>query len=55
VRSLSLNGTNKYLTTPSSTSLNITGGITVEAWIKLNSIDRRLPSLRYVLHERAVN
>jgi PKD repeat protein len=38
VRSLSLNGTNKYLTTPSSTSLNITGGITVEAWIKLNSI-----------------
>ncbi|HEV2833744.1 MAG TPA: LamG-like jellyroll fold domain-containing protein, partial [Pyrinomonadaceae bacterium] len=38
VRSLSLNGTNQYLTTPSSTSLNITGAITVEAWIKLNSI-----------------
>ena len=36
--SLSLNGTSQYLTAPSSTSLNITGPITVEAWIKLNSI-----------------
>lgn len=37
LRSLSLNGTNQYLTAPSSTSLNVTGAITVEAWIKLNS------------------
>ena len=38
LRSLSLNGTNQYLTAPSSTSLNITGAITVEGWIKVNSI-----------------
>jgi len=38
LRSLSLNGANQYLTAPNSTSLNITGAITVEAWIKLNSI-----------------
>ena len=36
-RSLSLNGTNQYVTAPSSTSLNITGAITVEGWIKLNA------------------
>jgi hypothetical protein len=38
LRSLSLNGTSQYLSAPSSTSLNISGAITVEAWIKLNSI-----------------
>lgn len=37
LRSLSLNGTNQYLTAPSSTTLNITGAITVEGWIKLYS------------------
>jgi hypothetical protein len=36
-RSLSLNGTNQYVTAPSSSSLNIIGAITVEGWIKLNS------------------
>jgi YD repeat-containing protein len=36
--SLSLNGTNQYVMAPSSTSLNITGAITVEGWIKLSSI-----------------
>ncbi len=35
--SLSLNGTTAYATNPNSGSLNITGPITVEAWIKLNS------------------
>jgi transcriptional regulator CtsR len=34
--SLSLNGTNRYVSVPHSTSLNITGAITLEAWIKLN-------------------
>ena len=38
LRSLSLNGSNQYLTAPSSTSLNVTGPITVEGWVKLNSI-----------------
>ncbi|HEU4796378.1 MAG TPA: LamG-like jellyroll fold domain-containing protein, partial [Pyrinomonadaceae bacterium] len=38
LRSLSLNGSNQYVTAPGSTSLNITGAITVEGWIKLNSI-----------------
>jgi Concanavalin A-like lectin/glucanases superfamily/Ig-like domain from next to BRCA1 gene len=35
--SLSLNGTSAYVSVPNSTSLNITGAITVEAWIKTNS------------------
>jgi hypothetical protein len=35
--SLSLNGTTAYVNVPNSTSLNITGAITVEAWIKTNS------------------
>src|SRR5215213_719353 len=37
-RSLSLNGSSHYVSAPSSASLNISGAITVEAWIKLNSI-----------------
>jgi concanavalin A-like lectin/glucanase superfamily protein len=37
-RSLLLNGSSQSVTAPSSTSLNVTGPITVEAWIKLNSI-----------------
>ena len=36
--SLTLNGSNAYVQVPNSTSLNITGSITVEAWIKPNSI-----------------
>src|SRR5215210_4085529 len=35
--SLALNGTTSYVQVPSSESLNITGPITVEAWIKSNS------------------
>ncbi len=36
-RSLLLNGTSAYFSVPNSTSLNITGAITVEAWIKRNA------------------
>ncbi|HXG05824.1 MAG TPA: S8 family serine peptidase, partial [Nitrososphaera sp.] len=35
--SLSLNGTNAYVSVPNSSSLNVTGPVTVEAWIKTNS------------------
>jgi hypothetical protein len=35
--SLSLGSTNSYLSAPSSTSLNITGPVTLEAWVKTNS------------------
>ena len=35
--SLSLNGTDAYVSVPHSASLNITGAITVEAWVKYNS------------------
>ena len=35
--SLSLNGVASYINVPSSTSLNITGLLTVEAWVKTNS------------------
>ncbi|HKU77549.1 MAG TPA: LamG-like jellyroll fold domain-containing protein [Pyrinomonadaceae bacterium] len=37
-QSLSLNGTTAYLQAPNSSSLNITGAITVEAWVKPTSI-----------------
>ncbi len=36
--SLSLNGTSSYVSVPNSSSINISGPITVEAWIKLNSV-----------------
>ena len=36
--SLKLNGSSAYVQVPNSSSLNITGAITVEAWIKLNAI-----------------
>lgn len=36
--SLSTNGTSAYVQGPSSSSLSITGAITVEAWIKIDSI-----------------
>jgi YD repeat-containing protein len=36
--SLSVNGSSAYVQVPNSTSINITGAITVEAWIKPNSI-----------------
>ena len=39
LRSLSLNGTTSSVDVPNNTSLNITGPITVEAWIKYNAID----------------
>ena len=35
--SVSLNGTSAYLDAANSTSLNISGSVTVEAWIKLNN------------------
>src|SRR5262245_25607281 len=37
--SLSLNGTSDYMSVPNSASLSISGPITVEAWIKVNSIN----------------
>jgi concanavalin A-like lectin/glucanase superfamily protein len=37
LNSLSLNGSNQYLNVPNSSSLNITGSVTLEAWIKTNS------------------
>lgn len=38
LRSLSLSGSGQSVSVPNSTSINISGPITVEAWIKLNSI-----------------
>src|SRR5688572_13280436 len=35
--SLSLNGTSSYMSVPNSATINISGPVTVEAWIKLNS------------------
>ena len=37
--SLSLNGTSSYVSVPNSTSLSISGPITIEAWIKVNAIN----------------
>ena len=37
--SLSLNGTSGYMSVPSSSTIDISGPITIEAWIKLNSIN----------------
>ena len=37
--SLSLNGTSSYVSVPNITSLSISGPITIEAWIKVNSIN----------------
>ena len=39
LRSLSLNGTTASVDVPNHSTLNITGSITVEAWIKYNAID----------------
>lgn len=39
LRSLSLNGTSASADVPNHSTLNITGPITVEAWIKYNAID----------------
>src|SRR5688572_27798238 len=36
--SLSLNGASSYVSVPNSASINISGPITIEAWIKLNAI-----------------
>jgi hypothetical protein len=37
LHSLSLNGTSGYVSVPNSASINISGPITIEAWIKLNA------------------
>jgi hypothetical protein len=41
-KSLALNGTDHYVRVPSSSSINITGPLTVEAWIKptINNVDQ---------------
>ncbi|HKU77567.1 MAG TPA: LamG-like jellyroll fold domain-containing protein [Pyrinomonadaceae bacterium] len=39
LHSLSLNGTSSYMSVPNSSTINISGPITVEAWIKLNSVN----------------
>ena len=39
LHSLSLNGTSSYVSVPNSSTINISGPITVEAWIKLNSVN----------------
>jgi len=36
--SLSLNGTSSYMSVPNSSTINISGPITIEAWINLNAI-----------------
>jgi YD repeat-containing protein len=36
--SLSLNGTSGYVSVPNSTSINVSGPITIEAWIKVTAI-----------------
>ena len=38
LNSISVNGTTAYAAVPNSTSINIAGPITVEAWIRLNAI-----------------
>src|ERR1043165_5800656 len=37
--SLSLNGTSSYMSVPNSGAIDISGPITVEAWIKLTSVN----------------
>jgi YD repeat-containing protein len=37
--SLSLNGTSSYVSVPNSSTINISGPITIEAWIKLSSVN----------------
>ncbi len=39
LHSLSLNGTSSYMSVPNSSTINIIGPITIEAWIKLASIN----------------
>ena len=39
LHSLSLNGSSSYMSVPNSATINISGPITVEAWIKLSSIN----------------
>jgi hypothetical protein len=45
--SLSLNGTSSYVSVPNSTSINISGPITVEAWIKVNAITGNYQNIVY--------
>src|SRR6185369_5878362 len=45
--SLSLNGTSSYVSVPNSTSINISGPITVEAWIKVNAITGNYQDIVY--------
>ena len=37
-QSLSLNGTSSYVSVPNSTSINVSGAITIEAWAKVGAI-----------------
>ncbi len=39
LHSLSLNGTSGYVSVPNSATINISGPITIEAWIKVNAIN----------------
>lgn len=45
--SLSLNGTTSYVGVPNSTSINISGSITIEAWIKVNAITGNYQDIVY--------
>ncbi|HEX5874779.1 MAG TPA: LamG-like jellyroll fold domain-containing protein, partial [Pyrinomonadaceae bacterium] len=45
--SLSLNGTSGYVSVPNSTSINISGPITIEAWIKVNAITSNYQEIVY--------
>ncbi|HEU4511016.1 MAG TPA: LamG domain-containing protein [Pyrinomonadaceae bacterium] len=45
--SLSLNGTNSYVSVPNSTSINISGPITIEAWIKVNALTGNYQEIVY--------
>ncbi len=39
LHSLSLNGTSSYVSVPNSATINISGPITIEAWIKLSAVN----------------
>jgi len=43
--SLSLNGTSSYMSVPYNGALDISGSITIQAWIKLNSVNGNYQSI----------
>src|SRR5688500_12371521 len=45
--SLSLNSTSGYMSVPNSTSINISGPITIEAWIKVNALTGNYQEIIY--------